>query len=201
MDTNQLITSLAKNPDTRTRFSGVFSSDQIPWADWESKNDRAFYIFNLDTSKEPGSHWVSIMLDPCGNNFYFDSYGDPPENENFEKFMQLSYCYNNHEFQSIFSSNCGQWCMYFIWHMCVGRPFEKMIEKFSLEPQLLNDHLVSHLCNKMFDAKSFAFDQVYIEEQLCREVRQTCRPMGVNLKKQLGNYKKGLGCFNSERRF
>jgi len=52
------------------KFKGVYPSDKIP-----KLNDLSPYaILNLDTSKEKGSHWVSIAK--YGNNTYFyDSFG------------------------------------------------------------------------------------------------------------------------------
>ena len=52
------------------KFAGVFPSDKIP-----KLNDlKKYAILNLDTSKEPGSHWVAIAKN--GDDTYiYDSFG------------------------------------------------------------------------------------------------------------------------------
>lgn len=52
------------------KFKGVFPADKIP-----KLNDLSPYaILNLDTSKEPGSHWIAIAK--IGNDTYvYDSFG------------------------------------------------------------------------------------------------------------------------------
>ena len=52
------------------KFKGVFPADKIP-----RLNDLSRYcILNLDTSKEPGSHWVALAKD--GKDTYiYDSFG------------------------------------------------------------------------------------------------------------------------------
>jgi len=52
------------------KFKGVFPADKIP-----KLNDLSPYaVLNLDTSKEPGSHWVAIAKE--GDDTYiYDSFG------------------------------------------------------------------------------------------------------------------------------
>ena len=54
------------------KFKGVYPSDKIP-----KLNDLAPYaILNLDTSKEPGSHWIAIAKHPHENRtIMYDSFG------------------------------------------------------------------------------------------------------------------------------
>lgn len=52
------------------RFVGVFPSDKIPKL---KKNH--MIIANLDTSIEPGSHWVGIVKDKKNITWVYDSYG------------------------------------------------------------------------------------------------------------------------------
>jgi hypothetical protein len=51
-------------------FKGVYPADKIPIL-----NDlKKYAILNLDTSKEPGSHWVAIAKDK-ENTYIYDSFG------------------------------------------------------------------------------------------------------------------------------
>ena len=36
-------------------------------------------IVNADVHYKPGTHWCAIFFDEKGNNYFFDSFGYPPE--------------------------------------------------------------------------------------------------------------------------
>lgn len=87
------------------KFKGVFPSDKIP-----KLNDLSPYaILNLDTSKQSGSHWVSIAK--IGNKTYlYDSFG----RSHIKIIPNLIYSGNGRIIntdrdveQDIFSSDCG----------------------------------------------------------------------------------------------
>ena len=65
---------LLSNKVTKDFFIGVFSSDTLP-----SYAQTGYYVVNLDTSQQPGSHWIEIKISKskCKNE-YFDSYGLGP---------------------------------------------------------------------------------------------------------------------------
>lgn len=56
------------------KFLGVFASDEIP----NLKNGQ-MYIANLDTSNEPGSHWIAVYK-KNNKNYVYDSYGRKSRN-------------------------------------------------------------------------------------------------------------------------
>jgi len=66
------------------------------------------YIINLDDYHKPGSHWVCLI-----DNFYFDSYGliAPKQVENY---LNNKYYYNNQQYQHLYSTNCGWYCLYYL---------------------------------------------------------------------------------------
>ena len=53
------------------KFMGVFASDQIP----HNINKGQMMIVNLDTSKQSGSHWVSVVKDYKDVLWVYDSFG------------------------------------------------------------------------------------------------------------------------------
>jgi hypothetical protein len=87
------------------KFSGVYPSDKIP-----RLNDlKKYAILNLDTSKEPGSHWIAIAKK---NNitYVYDSFG----RSHTKIIKNLQYSGNgrivNTELdseQNILETNCG----------------------------------------------------------------------------------------------
>jgi len=54
------------------KWRGVRASDQL------DNLQNGYYIANLDTHKQPGSHWVALAVEPNAV-FYFDSFARPNE--------------------------------------------------------------------------------------------------------------------------
>ena len=99
-------------------FHGVYSSDNIP----ELTNEKKYAIINLDTSDQPGSHWVSIIHH---NNkiIFYDSFG-----RNSAKILSsLNGDILNTESdkeQGDNENNCGARCIAFIYtHYLFGKNF------------------------------------------------------------------------------
>ena len=88
-----------------------------------------YFIFNIQTSEEPGAHWSALYSDP--NKVYlFDSYALPPLKEIINKFNHTKnrYCGDWHEqIQSFDKSYCGQMALYFLYRM---KNSEKNISDF-----------------------------------------------------------------------
>tara|TARA_B100000497_G_C7586448_1_gene352829 strand:+ start:388 stop:852 length:465 start_codon:yes stop_codon:yes gene_type:complete len=93
----------------RVKFKGVFPSDKIP-----KLNDLSPYcILNLDSSKEPGSHWVALAKNGKDSILY-DSFG----RGNNEIIPDLKYSGNGRIIdterdaeQKILETNCGARCI------------------------------------------------------------------------------------------
>lgn len=181
MDNYTLAKVLNGNLITKPFFKGVFSIDEIPWEDQENISSKSFYIFNLDKSTEPGSHWVCVLLTPhFTNNFYFDSYGTKPPSS-LEDFMKKSYSFCKKQLQHKFSTSCGQWCLYFIYHQCLGWPLKHFYKKFNHKDKLKNDYLVTHIVRKIFQVNPEPLSKVFLSKQLCR-AHQGAQSMQKNLR-------------------
>ena len=101
---------LLSNKVTKDSFIGVFSSDTLP-----SYAQTSYYVVNLDSSQQPGSHWIAIKIsESIYKNEYFDSYGLGPPTVGFKKFMRYNCTYNSKRLQHSLSTTCAQWCIYYI---------------------------------------------------------------------------------------
>ena len=95
------------------KFKGVYPSDKIP-----KLNDLSPYcILNLDSSKEPGSHWVSLAKNGKDSILY-DSFG----RRNTEIIPDLKFSGNGRIIdtdrdseQKIQETNCGARCLAWLW--------------------------------------------------------------------------------------
>jgi len=104
------------------------------------------FVFNLDPSYKSGSHWVCMFIDLTGKNYigFFDSYGHPPPNrilKLIEKLIEqarecigitLRYKCNTVQHQHK-GTECGVYCLYFIYQCLRGISFEKITETIILD--------------------------------------------------------------------
>jgi len=88
---------------------GVYMKDEL-----KIQKQDGYYIINLDSSVNNGSHWVALVI-KGNDNFYFDSFGCVPPTE-VEQFInahgsKVKYGFNNWICQDLKSSNCGFYCV------------------------------------------------------------------------------------------
>lgn len=124
MDTTTINRILRSLPTTNRYYAGCFPSDALRLP---GKYPSAAVV-NLDTSDEPGSHWVAIYMKSPSSVYYFDSYGMHPV-ENVESILQNfpHRTVNDCLVQSVNSSVCGHYCIFFLVHCCLGYSYEKIM--------------------------------------------------------------------------
>jgi hypothetical protein len=95
------------------------------------------YIINLQDVKDGnGTHWVSFILYQDNNtikSLYFDSYGIPPpiEIKNYIKRLNDNKIpYNNRQIQKIYTSECGWYCLSFLYNIQYKRKSENIIDDY-----------------------------------------------------------------------
>ena len=88
--------------------------DEVP----NSLPKNASLIINIDNEDGDGTHWVCVFHDIKKDGYieYFDSFGlSPPEKVlNMMKKSNKKRLYSNSQIQSLTSSMCGYFCMYYI---------------------------------------------------------------------------------------
>ena len=104
--------------------------------------DDGFYIINLDTSNNNGTHWTALYYHPL-NSYYCDSFGFVPPLEVEEKIKP--YLYNDSDIQDFNSEACGYYCLAFIKFLydktdkeLAFKEFLKMFNKKTIE----NDNIL-----------------------------------------------------------
>ena len=81
---------------------------------------------------------------------YFDSYGLPPTEYEFVRFLQsraASWRYNGMQCQAVTSDTCGHHCLFFLWHRCHGLTFTEILHLFGPDPDQ-NDAMVRAFVTK-----------------------------------------------------
>ena len=112
-------------------FVGCFMKDQLKARPGKVESG----ILNLENSSEDGSHWVAWYKN-ANDRYYFDSYGMPPPKEllNYLKttneIRQKSKVVKQSsvEVQQDTSYECGALCLYVLFHITKGVPFDKILQ-------------------------------------------------------------------------
>jgi len=140
IDFNQILEEFAKI-DLCSLYHGTgLHLDTIGESLYEQRKVRQFgVVFNLDNSKQKGSHWVAMFLTYNVKYPYigfFDSFGvcpPPPEiyalmtklSEQSQKCLGIKLRLKCNSFQHQFKdSECGMYSIYFIHECLQGRSFE-----------------------------------------------------------------------------
>jgi hypothetical protein len=94
-------------------LQGVFMKDEfkLPLQD-------GYYIMNLQDSHENGSHWVAFVKIKS-NVYYHDSYAVIMPQNQYDLFKsdQINIYYNTLQKQSLDTTSCGWWSIYFLYYM------------------------------------------------------------------------------------
>ena len=144
MNTFQLAQVLTKDPFTKGSFAGVYTSDQL--SSFEINKYPKSFVVNTDFMELPGTHWIAICFNEQMKEEFFDSYGKHPihYNKHFVDFMNrnaVEWVHNKIQFQSDFSTVCGQYYIYFLYHCCRKRSMSSTVNCF-VNDKLCNNQLV-----------------------------------------------------------
>lgn len=154
MNTQQLRRILSQDCCTKGCFLDVFPSDHLPT---EIHKFPACFVVNVDSSAEPGSHWLAFYLPSSCHIEFFDSYGNPPTYYtgpilNFTlKFPNVSY--NPMMLQSNVTAVCGQYCVYYLYSRCRGRTLRDLLPTFVTQ-NICNDTRVFLFVWKYFHVRT-----------------------------------------------
>ncbi len=165
MNTNQLLKCIRTDAILNSQCAGVYPLDKIP----KPNGVPECIIVNLDQHNKPGSHWIAIFIDPDGIGEYFDSYGRMPRKTQLKTYLRKNctdWIANTKHLQSLFSSTCGQYCVYYLHKRVRGIPMSKILEVFTSDLEM-NDTLVTEYVNNAFDINTDVFEVEFMVNQLC----------------------------------
>jgi len=167
MNTRQINRILAPE----VTFKGAFPADLLSTISCEKFPYCC--ISNTDESHLPGKHWVAFYFEDEKTCYFFDSYGRPPLNPFFEKFLSgyTKILYNPIHIQQLFSNVCGQYCVYFIHHKCRNLTYNAILKHFKPENRAFNDKLVNNFVHKKFDMTFNIFDKKQLRNQFAVALR------------------------------
>ena len=112
-------------------FRGVFMRDQLP----TKVNKKECGIVNLNTSQEPGSHWVCYYKNNAKDRIYFDSFGQITPVE-VQKYLKTKNEFakgesvikrNTDIVQDVNTHICGHLCLFVLKSLSNGSNFQEVI--------------------------------------------------------------------------
>ena len=159
MNTRQIMESIR---GLRANALGVYAADKIP----RVLSSPAAIVSNLDTADKPGSHWIAIYIDKNGYGNYFDSYGLAPLSAHHLDCLRRNcarYRWSEKQLQSFDSKVCGEYCIVFLYYMCIGGNLRSFHSLFGSRTRD-NDILVTRFHKKL---------KKYLKRNRFPPVRQT----------------------------
>ena len=126
-------------------FLGVFACDRLP-ARLPPRRP-LMLICNTDPHNKPGEHWIAIYVDSRGE--YFDSYGmeTPLIFKTFLNRYCSSWIRNNVQLQSVISSFCGHYCVFYCLLKSLKYDMKSILVCFTADT-MLNDTIVNrYVCH------------------------------------------------------
>jgi len=165
MNTEQIHGILSRIIAPPTRFLGVFAKDEIP-NPGSLTHFPSCFVANTDPANKPGEHWVAYWFDSADSCEFFDSYGLSPKDYG----LPISCTsFNTQLLQSLTSSVCGQFCIYYLFYRSRGLPLPQILNSFSLANLAWNSQQVARFVNKHFVSSNHRSHLTCI---------QSCRPRG-----------------------
>lgn len=140
---------LRRQRRTAPHFRGCFPADRIPPHGEEQKYPWCAVV-NTDRAHQSGTHWTAVYVPTPRTIEYFDSFAQPP-NECISRALK-TYTHvvqNRHCMQSLFSSVCGKYAIYFLMRRCGGDSFDEIVERLRTS-RTPPDRLVSAYVSRLF---------------------------------------------------
>ena len=122
MNTNELRCALTRDRKIRERFIDVFALDEFKRFVARNTLLHGIYVCNDEVAEKSGNHWFLIYVEKDFINFV-DSFARPPSfyhltNELYALNKKLNVI--NRRVQSLLSDVCGEYSIFFSYHLCRG---------------------------------------------------------------------------------
>lgn len=125
------------------------------------------YIVNTDPSYKSGEHWVAFYFESNSSiPEYFDSYGLPPTVLSFYDILPHIYKCLDVALQSLFSTVCGYYCLYYLKSRSMGQSMEEAISIFD-NNRHNNDKIIVQYFNKNFKKFDSEINVDLNRDQVC----------------------------------
>lgn len=148
MFSHQLQQIVQRDVRTGSQFLGVYAADELP----ERMPPQTMAIVNCCNRYKPGGHWLALFQNSNETLEIFDSFGLNPNVYNLRDKLPLSsvIAYSAKQLQSIDSTVCGQYCLYYCYKKARGSALSDIVSIFS-EDYYNNDDYVYYTVLRLFN--------------------------------------------------
>ena len=142
---------MMQDPVASSCFLGVFASNELPS---KIPTNPSGLIANTDPNNKPAQHWVAMFLEEDKEEF-FDSYGLPlnfysPRFTTFLASHQGNTERNVGKLQALNSSECGYYCMFYLFPRSRRQDLKSIVKCFNLDNRQANDRHVAQFVKSVF---------------------------------------------------
>ena len=165
MNSAEISAILKHDACTTSYFRRTLPSDHLK--NLEETVLPAIFVVNTDPSYKSGQHWVAFYFSQQLETpvEFFDSFGFQPSSA-FKKFIysfgHTKFICGNEQYQSFYSTACGQYCVYFSLLKSRGVSFRCISNCFDVKNKDWNDSMVTMFVNKHFNVNLKPFDYDFI---------------------------------------
>ena len=166
MNSSEIERALRHEFSTKDLFVGVFAADQLP----QEKEFPGGYIANTDASGQNGEHWGAFYCEK-GVIECFDSFGAKAGSYSpfIDKWLDGEYqVMQKEKIQSVDSTVCGQYSMFFILLKCNGFSYQDILSVFTTN-RTVNDKFVCKFINNYFHLATTVVDKAFLISSLRRK--------------------------------
>lgn len=109
-------------------------------------------VTNCDSHNGKGSHWNAWFVDES-KIYFFDSYGRSPKDDTFPLTYKMfvknrKFVYNPRIVEGMFSTMCGQFCIYVLHFLCQGYEWKTIVDSFD-NSVVTNDKKMKYFVTKL----------------------------------------------------
>ena len=145
MNTIELQQILTQDPITKPYVGSVCALNQLPK---RVTHRPKLYVVNTQPGHKPGKHWLTLYFPKVGPAEFFDSVGHGPKYYSWrlERYLKKQggyYIRNRRRVQQVGTKTCGQFCYYYAYQRCTGRPMTQILRDFDHKLLNNNEQLVS----------------------------------------------------------
>lgn len=156
---DQLETLALTDVRLQSIFIGVYSLNNLPYIiryqHSAIKHVKPIcFIVNTDTTNLPGQHWIAIFIDENNIGEVFDSFGRLPPSH-IQRWMNINtrfWYYSQDCIQSISSTMCGAFCLYYLFHKSRGISLQVILSHFDFIFLQCNDYIVQRFVIKLSES-------------------------------------------------
>ena len=163
MNSSEIERALRREFSTKDLFVGVFAADQLP----QEKEFPGRYVANADASGQSGEHWIAFFCEK-GVIECFGSFGAKAGSYSplIQKWLDDEYQVMQKEtIQSVDSTVCGQYSMFFVLLKCNGFSYRDILSVFT-KNRTVNDKFVCKFINNYFHLATTVVDKAFLISSL-----------------------------------